>query len=124
VKANWMIMDAIKDHLIPHISENKTTKEMFDALVSLYQSENLNMKMILRNKLRSIEMTIPDSVTTHIIKVMQIFDKLATIREKVANVELENMALNGFPASWEPLVKGICAHENLPIFERLWDDCI
>jgi hypothetical protein len=34
------------------------------------------------------------------------------------------MALNGFPASWEPFVKGICARENLPNFERLWDDCI
>jgi hypothetical protein len=29
-------VDAIKDHLIPHISEKKTMKEMFDALVSLY----------------------------------------------------------------------------------------
>ena len=34
------------------------------------------------------------------------------------------MALNGFPASWEPLVKGICAREKLLDFERLWDDCI
>jgi hypothetical protein len=36
VKAKQMIMDAKKDHLIPHISEKKTAKEMFDALVSLY----------------------------------------------------------------------------------------
>ena len=34
------------------------------------------------------------------------------------------MALNGFPTSWEPFVKGICACEHLPNFERLWDDCI
>jgi hypothetical protein len=34
------------------------------------------------------------------------------------------MALNGFPTSWEPFVKGICAWENLLNFERLWDDCI
>jgi hypothetical protein len=27
-----MIFDAIKDYLIPHVSEKKTTKEMFDAL--------------------------------------------------------------------------------------------
>jgi hypothetical protein len=42
-----MIMDAIKDYLIPHTYEKKTTKEMFDALVSLYHSENINRKMIL-----------------------------------------------------------------------------
>jgi hypothetical protein len=34
------------------------------------------------------------------------------------------MALNGFPASWEPFVKGICARENLPNFEQLWDHYI
>jgi hypothetical protein len=34
------------------------------------------------------------------------------------------MALNGFLASCEPFVKGICARENLPNFERLWDDCM
>jgi hypothetical protein len=38
VKAKWMILNAIKDHLISYISK-KTTKEMFNALVSLYQSE-------------------------------------------------------------------------------------
>lgn len=38
VKAKQMIMDAIKNHLIPHISEKKIAKEMFVALVSLYQS--------------------------------------------------------------------------------------
>jgi hypothetical protein len=36
VRAEWIILDAIKDHLILHVSEKKTTKEMFDALVSLY----------------------------------------------------------------------------------------
>jgi hypothetical protein len=47
VKAKRMIMDAIKDHLIPHISQKKTTREMFDALVNLYQSDNINIKLIL-----------------------------------------------------------------------------
>jgi hypothetical protein len=27
VKAKWIILDAIKDHLIPHISERKTDNE-------------------------------------------------------------------------------------------------
>jgi hypothetical protein len=80
--------------------------------------------MILRNKLRSIEMTRSDSVTSYLMKVMQICDQLATVGEKVADAELVNMALNGFPTSWEPFVKGICARENLPNFERLWDDYI
>jgi hypothetical protein len=31
MRANWMTIDAIKDHLNPHISKKKTIKEMFDA---------------------------------------------------------------------------------------------
>ena len=37
---------------------------------------------------------------------------------------LVSMAHNGLLASWEPFVKGVCARENLPTFERLWDDYI
>jgi hypothetical protein len=124
VKAKRMILDAIKDHLIPHVSEKKTAKEMFDALVSLYQSENINRKIILQNKLRSIEMTRSNPITSYLMKVTQIHDQLAVVVEKIADAELVNVALNGFPTSWEPFVKGICACENLPKFERLWDDCI
>ena len=42
---------------------------MFDALVGLYQSENINEKMILWNKLRAINMTSLDLVTNYLIKV-------------------------------------------------------
>jgi hypothetical protein len=36
VRTKHMTMDAIKYHLIPHIFKKNTTKEMFNALVSLY----------------------------------------------------------------------------------------
>jgi hypothetical protein len=69
-----MIVDAIKDHLIPHVSEKKTMKEMFDGLISLYQSQNINKKLILRKKLRFIVMTRSNTVTSYIMKVTQICD--------------------------------------------------
>jgi hypothetical protein len=89
-----------------------------------YQSENINKKMILWNKIRSIEMTILDTIISYLMNLMHIHDQLATIEESITDVELVNMALNGFTTSWKPFVKGICAHENIPIFEILWDDCI
>jgi hypothetical protein len=108
VKARRMILNAIKDHLIPHESEKKTVKEMFDALVSLYRSQNIK-KMILQNKLRSIVMTRSDTVAGYLMKISQIRDQLEAFGEKVEYAELASMALIGFPASWEPFVKGICA---------------
>jgi hypothetical protein len=35
IKAKQIILDLVKDHLIPHIAEKKTTKEMQIALVTL-----------------------------------------------------------------------------------------
>jgi hypothetical protein len=84
---------------------------MFDALVGLYKSENINK--VLQRKLRSIEMTRSDSVTSYLMKVMQICDQLAAVGEKIVDAELVNMALNGDPTSWKLFVEGICAHENL-----------
>ena len=48
MKVKHMIMDDIKDHFIPHKFEKKKMLEIFDALVSLYESENINMKMIAK----------------------------------------------------------------------------
>jgi hypothetical protein len=107
-------MDTVKDHLIPHVTEKQPVREMFKALVVVFQSDNLNMKMILRNKLRSIQMSRSDNVTTYFMRITQTHDQLASIGEKVVDVELVNVALNSFTKSWEPFVKGIWAQEKLP----------
>jgi hypothetical protein len=57
VKAKGVLLDYVKDHLIPHIFEKKTAKDMYDALVGLYQTENTSQKLTLRHQLRSVEMS-------------------------------------------------------------------
>lgn len=64
VKAKRIILDAIKDHVIPHVTGKKNAFEMWVSLTKLYQSSNENRKMVLREKLRSIKMTRADSVTS------------------------------------------------------------
>ena len=41
-RAMLIIMDGVKDHIVPHLSGKKTTTEMWKALESLYQSKNEN----------------------------------------------------------------------------------
>ena len=69
-------------------------------------------------------MTRLDTVTNYLMKVTQIRDQLATVGKNIEDKELVNMALNGFPPQWEAFIQGTCARENLPTWERLWDDCI
>jgi hypothetical protein len=92
---------------------------MFDALVGLFQSDNLNRNMILKNKLRDCRMNGSDNITTDLMRITQIRDHLATVGETVDEVELVNVALNGFTKSWEPFIKDIRARETLPKLDRL-----
>ena len=48
VMENRIIVDSIKDHLIPQVSSVKTLKEMFDALTKIFEGKNINRKMTLR----------------------------------------------------------------------------
>ena len=45
VMAKRIIVDSIKDHLIPQVSSLKTPKAMFDALTKLFEGKNINRKM-------------------------------------------------------------------------------
>jgi hypothetical protein len=69
-----VILEAIKDHLIPHVSEKANSKEMFDALVSLFQIDNMSRKMILKAKLRECRMTLSNNVTNYLTRISQICD--------------------------------------------------
>ena len=42
VRAKRIIVDSIKDHLIPQASSLKTPKEMFDSLTKLLEGNNIN----------------------------------------------------------------------------------
>jgi hypothetical protein len=56
----------------------------------------MNRKMVLRNKLKFVQMSRYDNVTNNFMRITQLRDHLAAIREKLDNVELLNVALNDF----------------------------
>ena len=55
-RAMLVILDGVKDHIVPHLSGKKTALEMWMALESLYQSKNENRKLVLQERLRSTKM--------------------------------------------------------------------
>jgi len=121
-KARRIIVDGVKDHIIPHLSGKKTTKDMWEALIKLYQSDNQSKNLMLREKLRSTKMAKGESVVTYLTKFTQIRDELASVGEAVDESELERTALNGFTTQWEVFVQGVVAREKLLDWERLWND--
>jgi hypothetical protein len=55
---------------------------MFDSLVGLFQSTNMNRRMVLRNKFRTMQMSRFDNVTIYLMSITHVHDHLAAIREK------------------------------------------
>ena len=48
-RAKSIILDGVKDHIVPHIAEKNTTHEMWEALTKLYQHTSVQRKMLLEN---------------------------------------------------------------------------
>jgi hypothetical protein len=122
VKARILLVDGVKDHILPHLFGKKTTKDMWEALVKLYQSENQSTNLLLRENPRSTKMDKGDSVFTYLKMFTHIRDELAVVGEKLDEIELVRTTLNGFTKQWEVFVRGVVAQENLPDWESLWDD--
>jgi hypothetical protein len=51
-----IIVDSIKDHLIPYISHLDSSKNMYDALTNLLSVRNIGQVMSLKNELCDIKM--------------------------------------------------------------------
>ena len=90
------ILDAVKEHIIRHLSGKNTGREMWEALAKICQSDNHNRKMMLRDKLGATRMFRSNTVDTYLTKIMQIRDELVALGEKVTDQELVRTTLNGF----------------------------
>jgi hypothetical protein len=95
IKTKRIILDAIKDHVISHVTGKSNVYEMWESLTKLYQSSNKNRKMVLREKLKSIKMTKIESVATHLTKLTRMRDELGVVGEVVTDSELVRTTLNG-----------------------------
>ena len=48
-RARRLLVDSVKDHLVPQISQNKTTRKMFKTLRRLFEHSSINVALTLRN---------------------------------------------------------------------------
>lgn len=74
-KARMLILDGVKDHIIPHMTKLDTTK-MCDVILNLYQNATTNQKLILREKLRNTQMNKGEDVTSYLTRLRLVKDEL------------------------------------------------
>jgi hypothetical protein len=68
-KEQRLMLDGVNDSLIPHLAEKKKTYEMWGTLINLYEAENENQKIALKNKLHDTKMDKGESVASYLTQV-------------------------------------------------------
>jgi hypothetical protein len=71
VKAKRIILNAIKYHVVPHVSNKVHAYQMWEDLTHMYQSTNENRKMVLREKMKSIWMAKSEGVNSYRTQITQ-----------------------------------------------------
>ena len=108
VKARKIIIYSVRDHLLPYISNLKTTYEMYEALKNMFESDNTLRPLTLKGRLQSIKMTKGDTVATFFMKMSEIRDQLGAIGEIISDKDLVLTTLNSLPRHWESFLQSIC----------------
>jgi hypothetical protein len=105
VKARKILIYSVRDHLLPQISNLKTTYEMYEALKDVVESDNTLRALILKGKLQSTKMKKGDTVVTFFMKISEIKEQLGAIGKIMSDKELVLSTLNNLPKYWEPFFK-------------------
>jgi hypothetical protein len=122
IRAKIIIVDSIKDHLILYVSSKKTLKEIFYALNRLYEGNNINQKMNLRNQLKNKRMQRGESIQEYFSRISQFKEQLEAIRDAIDEDELIMTTLNGLPRPWDTFIQTICARKEKLKFDSLWEE--
>jgi hypothetical protein len=124
INAMSIIVDSIKDHLIPYISHLDSSKKMRDALTSLFSVKNIGQVISLKNDLRDMKMNDDDNITSYLARISQLRDQLQAIEEIISKKELVNIVLNGLPKTWDAFAASMNTRKEYPTFEELWTSCV
>ena len=76
---NQIQEDYFRIHWISNASSLQTPKDMFDGMNSLYEGNNINMKMTFRNELKDVKMQMSESIQSYFTRISQIKEKLESI---------------------------------------------
>ena len=92
------MVDSVKDHLVPQISQKTIAKKMFRALRKLFEDSNINRVVALRNHISNLKMSRSKSVTSYFMRISELRDQLSTIGDPLDDRQLVMNSLNGLPS--------------------------
>jgi hypothetical protein len=113
-KAKVLLRMSMKDIIIPHIRECKTSSETWETLKGLYETINTNRVIFLKRKLLSIKMEENENIIDYLSRIKDLKDKLGNIGEEVSSSDLVTVTLNGMLHEYQVFITSLVAREKAP----------
>ena len=112
-RAKSIILDGVKDHVVPHIAEKETAYEMWKALKKLSQHTSVQRRMLLENQLRLYLMKKGEPIDTFLEGQNEIRDQFIAIEATSDQELMVRTALKVVSEDWEVFVQSILGRASL-----------
>jgi hypothetical protein len=123
-KAMKMIVDVVRDHIIPIVAKHTTTYHMYRALENAFIINNTGRKLALKRQMNNVSMNKGENINAFFMRITYLRDQLSTLGYEIGNQELSLIALGGLPNSWESFVQGISVRSKIPKLDCLRSYCL
>ena len=87
-KAKVLLQMSIKDNIILHSRDYKTSIETLTVLNNLYEMENSNRILFLKSELPSVKMQHNENICAYFSRVKELRDKLGNLVENESSNDL------------------------------------
>ncbi len=100
-RAMKLIVDGVKDHLLPIIFELDTAHEMLKTLEEMFEINNTMRILNLKDKLSNIKMNKEETIASYFMRITELRNQLSKKSHIYDEKELTMIALRGLPQSWK-----------------------
>jgi hypothetical protein len=118
-KAKSTIRLCLSDSVLLNVSEEATTKDLWEKLGKLYQSKSLVNKLFLRKKLYNLRMRDGDLVAEHLNAFNTVVSQLVSVEIKISDEDKCISLLCSLSDSWDSLVVAIGSNTTSLKFEEV-----
>ena len=118
-KAKSTIRLCLSDSVLLNVSEEATTKDLWEKLGKLYQSKSLVNKLFLRKKLYNLRMRDGDSVAEHLNTFNVVVSQLVSVDIKILDEDKCISLFCSLPNSWDSLVVAISSNITALKFDEV-----
>ena len=93
-RTKHLIIDGVKDHIIPHIARKTTTNDMWVALDTMYQGGFVQRRMLLENQMQLFQIMKGEEIDPFLFRLQAILDQLVGVGATPDEGLLVRTALN------------------------------